>query len=132
MRARKLVLCGLIVVLALGLVGCGGSDSDGDDNVLGGRPRSADLVINDDFPFYEPKNLEIPLNREITFTVFNDGEKLHNLTIPGLNIDMDIPPKQSVDVKLPAISEPPRDGFYTVYCGLHQADGEALRLEISR
>ena len=130
MRARKTVLAGLIVVMVLGLAACG--DGDDDENVLGGRAEAADLVVNDEHPFYEPTKLTMPLNREVTFTVFNDGEKLHNLTIPGLNIDMDIPPKQSIDVKLPAISEAPRDGFYTVYCGLHQADGEALRLEVSR
>ena len=131
MRARKTVLTGLIVVMALGLAACG-DDGDDDDTVLGGRAETADLVINDKLPFYEPTKLEVPLNREVTFSVFNDGEEMHNITIPALSIDMDVPPKQTVDIKLPAISEAPRDGFFTVYCKFHQSEGEALRLEISR
>ena len=129
MRATKTVLAGLIVLMLLGLAACG--DDGDDESVLGGR-QTADLVINDEHPFYEPTKLEMPLNREVTFTVFNEGEEVHNITIPGLSIEMDVLPKQSVEIKLPAVSEAPRDGFFAVYCRLHQSEGEALRLEISR
>lgn len=130
MRARKTVLAGLIVVMLVALVGCGGGDEE--DEVLGANRDAADLVVEDKHPFYEPTKLEMPLNREVTFTVFNEGEKVHNITIPGFDIDMDVQPKQSIDVKLPAISAPPRDGFYSVYCKFHQSEGEALRLNVSR
>lgn len=130
MRARKLVLGGLIAVLMLGLVACGG-DGDDDDNVLGGSPESADLVVNDEHPFYEPTGLDLPLNQEITFTVFNEGEELHNITIPGFQIDMDVQPNSSISVTLPATSAPPRDGFYLLYCKYHQSEGEALRINVT-
>ncbi len=129
MRARKTFLAGVIVAMVLALGACG--DGGGDDNVLGGA-ENADLVVNDEHPFYEPTKLQMPLNREVTFTVFNEGDAVHNITIPGFAIDRDVPPKQSVEIRLPAISEPPRDGFYTVYCKFHQSEGEALRLEVSR
>ena len=128
MRARKMVLGGLLVVLLLGLVGCG-SDSE-DDNVLGGG-QTADLVINDKFPFYDNKTLKVPRGREITFTVLNDGEKVHNITIPGFTIDMDVQPGQTIDVKIPAVNEAPRDGFWLMYCKYHQHEGEAGRLELA-
>lgn len=128
MRARKTVLGGLIVVMVLGLVGCGGGD---DDNVLGGA-KNADLVVNDKDPFYEPKNLEIVLNREVTFTVFNDGKITHNITVPGFAVDMDVEPGKSIDIKLPATSAAPRDGFYTLYCKFHQSEGEATRINIAK
>ncbi len=131
MRARKTVLAGLIVVMVLGLAACGDDGDDG-DNVLGQRPESADLVVNDDYPFYSPTKLQMPLNREVTFTVFNDGDRVHNVTIPGFAIDMDVAPRQRIEIKLPAVSEAPRDGFYTLYCKLHQTDGEAMRLNVSR
>ena len=131
MRARKTVLAGLVLVMVLGLAACGDDGGD-DDSVLGARPESADLVVNDEHPFYEPTKLQMPLNREVTFTVYNEGEKVHNITIPGFAIDMDVNPKQSIEIKLPAVSEAPRDGFYTLYCKLHQMDGEAMRLEVSR
>ncbi len=129
MRARKLVLGGLMVVLLLGLVGCGGGDND-KDNVLGGRD-TADLVIKDDFPFYDNKTLKLPRGREVTFTVFNNGKKVHNITIPAFTIDMDVQPGQTVEIKLPAVNEPSRDGFWTMYCKYHQSEGEAGRLELA-
>jgi hypothetical protein len=128
-RARKMVLGGLLVVLLLGLVGCGG-DGEDDDNVLGGT-GTADLVVTDELPFYDQKTLKLPRGREITFTVFNDGKKLHNLTIPGFTIDMDIQPGQTIDVKIPAVNEAPRDGFWLMYCKYHQHEGEAGRLELA-
>ena len=130
MRAKKAVLGGLIVVMLLGLVGCGGSDDD--DDVLGGK-ATADLVIKDDkAPFYNTNKLRMRLNQEVTFTVFNDGEKTHNIVIPDFDIDMDIPPNQTVSVKIPAVSEAPRDGFFTFYCKFHQSEGEQGRIEILR
>lgn len=128
MRARKMVLGSLIVMLLLGLVGCG-SDGD-DDNTLGGR-QNADLVINDEFPFYDNKTLQLPRNQEVTFTVFNNGNDIHNITIPGFTIDMDVAPGQSIEVKLPATAEAPRDGFWTMYCKYHQHEGEAGRIELA-
>ena len=129
MRARKMVLGGVIVVMLLGLVGCGGG-GDEDDKVLGSS-GTADLVVDDDPPFYDPKNLEIALNREITFTVFNEGKKAHNITIPGFAIDMDVAPGQTIDIKLPAVASAPRDGFYSFYCKFHQTEGEAGRINIA-
>ena len=128
MRLRKMLLGGLMVMMVAGLVGCGGGD---DESVLDGK-KNADLVVDDKEPFYEPKNLEIALNREVTFTVFNEGKKVHNITVPGFEIDMDVQPGQSIDIKLPAVSAAPRDGFYTMYCKFHQSEGEAGRIKIAK
>ena len=131
MRAKKAVLGGLIVVMLLGLAGCGGSDSD-DDNVLGGK-ATADLVIEEDkAPFYDHSTLKMRLNEEITFTVFNDAKKLHNIVIPAFDVDMDIPPGETVSIKLPKVTEAPRDGFFVFYCKYHQSEGEQGRIEILR
>ena len=129
MRVRKLILGGLMAVLLLGLVGCGGGDDDGDDNVLGNERANADVVLSDSSPFYDPQKLTIPLNREVAFTVLNEGKKIHNITIPGFAIDMDVEPGKTIEIKLPA-SSAPRDGFYTLYCKYHQSEGEATRLNI--
>ena len=128
MRARKTILGGLIVVMLLGLVGCGG---DNDNEVLGGK-KDADLVISDEDPRLDPNKFEIELNKEVTLTVFNDGARVHNVTIPGMEIDVDIPAKQSAQIKIPAVSAAPRDGFFLLYCKYHQVEGEAGRLDISR
>ena len=127
MRAKNMVLGGLMVVLLLTSVGCGGGS---DDDVLGGA-KNADLVVEDKDPYYEPKNLEIALNREVTFTVFNKGKEVHNITIPGFEVDMDVAPGQSIDIKLRAINAEPRDGFFSFYCKFHQSRGEAGRIKIA-
>jgi hypothetical protein len=128
-RARKLVLGGLIAVLLLGFVGCGDSDN-ADNSVLGGGTQAADLVISDTYPFYDPVDLKIPQNREVSFTVRNDGKKIHNITIPGFTVDMDVEPGKVITVKIPATGAP-RDGFFTMYCKYHQSDGEATKLNIA-
>ena len=127
MRAKKAVLGGLIVMMLMGLVACGGGDGD---DVLGGK-ADADLVIEDDKPpFYDDGTFKLRLNQEVSFTIFNDGKQLHNIVIPAFDIDVDIPSKQSVTVKIPAVKEAPRDGFFTFYCKYHQAQGEQGRIEI--
>jgi len=123
------MLGGLMMVLLTSLVGCGGGGSD--KNVLGGK-KNADLVVSDKDPFYSPKTLDLRLNSEVTFTVYNDGKQVHNITIPGFSIDMDVEPGKSISVKLPATSAAPRDGFYTMYCKFHQAQGEATKINIAK
>lgn len=128
MRVRKFLLGGLMVVLLVSLVGCG---SDSKNNVLGGK-KGADLVVNDNEPRYEPKDLSLRLNSEVNFTVFNAGKQVHNITIPGFAVDMDVEPGKSITVKLPATNAAPRDGFYTMYCKYHQSQGEATRINIAK
>ncbi len=123
---------GLMMVLLVSLVGCG-SDSKDEEQVLGGtKVQNADLVLSDTFPFYAPVDLQMPLNKEVTFSVLNNGKKMHNITIPGFVIDMDVAPGQTVQVKLPAISAPPRDGFYLMYCKYHQFEGELTKINIAK
>ena len=129
MRVRKLVLTGLIAMLMLGLVACGDDGDDDEGTVLGGR-STADMTINDKFPFYEPREIALPANRELRFTVLNEGERLHNITIPALSIDMDVAAGQTIEVKIPATASAPRDGFFLFYCKYHQAEGEAGRINI--
>ena len=118
-----------LVVLSLGLVGCGGG---GDDEL------TADVKIEDDVLRYDPNELDIDLNREETFTFLNSDDRLHNITIPALSIDeeknaidIDIPVGQRVAVKVPAVTERPRDGFFLFYCKYHQTEGMSGRLKVS-
>ena len=120
-----------MMVLLVSLVGCG-SDSKAEDKVLGGSKKNADLVLSDQMPFYAPADLQMPLNKEVTFTVFNDGKKVHNVTSPGFAIDMDVAPGQRIEIKLPAVAAAPRDGFYSFYCKYHQNQGEAGRINIAK
>ncbi len=130
MRAKKLVLGGLMVVVLMGLVGCG-SDSKKAE-VLGSQRKAADLVVSDTYPFYEPASLTIALNKEVTLRVFNAGKVVHNVTIPDMQIDVDVPAGQSADIKLPALAAAPRAGFLLIYSKYGQYNGESGHINIAK
>ncbi|HEX2046974.1 MAG TPA: cupredoxin domain-containing protein [Acidimicrobiales bacterium] len=129
MRVRKTVLAGMMVLMLPGVVACGGG---GDDEL------TADVKVEDDQLRYSPDELEIDLNREETFTFLNNDDVVHNVTIPALShddqfnaIDIDIPAGERVAVRVPAVAEAPRDGFFLFYCKYHQTEGMSGRLKIS-
>lgn len=127
MRVRKFILGGLTMLLLLTLVGCGGGS---EKNVLGASKAAARVVISDKNPFYDPSSLAVRLNQEVSFSVYNDGKDVHNVTIPAFAIDMDVNPGQSITVKLPPVTTAPRDGFFTMYCKYHQSEGEAMKIKV--
>lgn len=125
-----MVRAGLVAALLVSLAGCGGGG--------GGDDRTADVTVKDNTLRYEPSKLEIDLNREETFTFLNNDDTVHNVTIPALStdregnaIDVDIPPDQRVAVKVPAVAQAPRDGFFLFYCKYHQTEGMSGRLKVS-
>ncbi len=131
MRTRKLVVGGLVVMSLLGLSGCGGGDDD--------ERLTADVTVADeDVLAFEPNELEINLNEETTFTFLNDDDLVHNITVPAIfvndvqnPVDVDLPRGQRVSVKIPAVAEVPRDGFFLFYCKYHQTQGMTGRITIS-
>lgn len=131
-RGRAAVGGLLALVMVLGLAGCGSSKNSG--VVLGGRTQKADIVVDrvDSLHQYVPNKVTIPLNRDVSFTVLNKDSIVHNVTVPALGIDIDIRPGERVEVKIPAVSAAPRDGFFLFYCKYHQSEGEAGRIYISK
>jgi len=121
---RTRVFVGLLgVVMLFGLAGCGGGGSD--------SAKKADVTVDSTFRF-NPTKVEIDLNREDSFTFLNKDKVVHNVTVPAFAIDMDIQPGQRVSVKIPAVKETPRDGFFSFYCKFHQTEGESGRITISK
>jgi heme/copper-type cytochrome/quinol oxidase subunit 2 len=65
-----------------------------------------------------PGDVTIPANQAITIQItnsespFHDGGGLHNLVIPELNMQVDIPPKSTKVIALPPMAA----GSYTFYC----------------
>ncbi len=130
MRARKLVLWGLVAMMLPALGACGGGG--------GGDDRTADVSIEDETFRFEPSSLDIDLNEEQTFTFINRDDTVHNVTVPGIPMDTeqnpveaDIQPGERVTVKIPAVAAAPRDGFFLFYCKYHQTEGMSGRLKVS-
>ena len=69
--------------------------------------------------YFEPKEVTIPANTDVTFTLPNDGVTVHNFSIDALGISVDQAPGSTETV----INAPP--GTYEYYCNVpgHKAAG---------
>jgi plastocyanin len=53
-------------------------------------------------------------------TITNDGSVVHNLTIKGTSVSVDVQPGQTVHLTIASTVQP---GFYTIYCKYHESRG---------
>ena len=128
-KGGQVVLSGLLTLsMMVGMAACGGG---------GGDKLTADVTMDDTLR-YDPNELTISLNEENTFTFLNKDNKVHNITVPGLSndveqnaIEVDVQPGQRGTVKLPKVTQAPRDGFFLFYCKYHQTQGMSGKLKIS-
>ena len=63
--------------------------------------------------YFEPKEITIPANTDVPFTLPNDGAAAHNFSIDELGIDVDLPPGSTEET---VINAPP--GTYEYYCNV--------------
>jgi uncharacterized cupredoxin-like copper-binding protein/mono/diheme cytochrome c family protein len=63
--------------------------------------------------YFEPKEVTIPANTDVTFTLPNDGVTAHDFSIDALNINVALPPGATETV---VINAPP--GSYEFYCNV--------------
>jgi plastocyanin len=116
-KGARVIVSGLLSLsMVLGLAACGGG---------GGDELTADVTMDDTLR-YDPKELEVNLNEETTFTLLNKDDTVHNITVPA-----DVQPGTRGTLKLPKVTEAPRDGFFLFYCKYHQTQGMSGRLKIS-
>ena len=105
---RNLVIAALLLLL---LAGCGGEEpADGSADVA--VPAETLVMVDDAF---QPQAWEV---REGTYTVENRGQALHNLTVEGADIDIDVQPGDSQEVEIGL--DP---GEYEMVCEYHIAQG---------
>ena len=119
MRATKRALTGIIaVVMVLGLAGCGGGNDD-DENTLGSGNRP-DLVITD-MGFQPDEDFTARVGDEVSMRIANEDDRPHTFTLTFLDIEQEIPPGTTADVKF-RIPEVPEAGFYSFYSKHHQSE----------
>lgn len=134
-KRTRVGLAGLLgLMMLVTLTGCGGGSSSSDTAQLGGKNQNADITVDkvDGVHQYDPNKIEIQPNKEESFTLLNKDTIVHNITIPDFAIDMDVQPGQIITVKLPAVSQAGRDGFFTFYCKYHQSEGESGKITVSK
>ena len=73
---------------------------------------SAQTVTSFDI-YFEPKEVTIPANTDVTFTLPNDGVSAHDFSIDELGIQVSLPPGETETV---VINAPP--GSYEYYCNV--------------
>jgi uncharacterized cupredoxin-like copper-binding protein len=87
---------------------------------------TVDVVAQD--IFFEPKELTIPANTDVTVNLTNEGAAPHNFSIDALGIDVDLAPgaKEQVVINAPA-------GEYEYYCNVpgHKEAGMVGTLTVS-
>jgi uncharacterized cupredoxin-like copper-binding protein len=87
---------------------------------------TVDVVAHD--IFFEPKEVTIPVNTDVTFNLPNEGAAPHNFSIDALNIDVDLPvgATEQVVINAPA-------GEYEFYCNVpgHKEAGMVGTLIVS-
>lgn len=84
-------------------------------------PAASEAVTVTSFDIYfEPKEVTIPADTDVTFTLPNDGVTLHDFSIDELGIQVDIPPGETQEITINAPA-----GTYEYYCAVpgHKAAG---------
>ncbi|HXF72435.1 MAG TPA: cupredoxin domain-containing protein [Actinomycetota bacterium] len=129
----------VVLALAVGAVACGGGTSGGGST--GGGGGSGEMIrLSDgqeaanhgtgrvsgttaevelgDF-YFAPTILEGPAGAEVTLTLRNAGQALHNFEIPDQDVDVDVQPGQEATVTVTF----PSSGAVTFECKYHVAQG---------
>jgi nitrite reductase (NO-forming) len=80
----------------------------------GAAPAAATAVdITAKDIFFEPKDVSIPANTDVTFKIVNEGAAAHNFSIDALKISVDLAPGETKEV---VVNAPP--GTYEFYCNV--------------
>lgn len=96
-------------MVAVAAAGCGGGDE---------KPTTPELVAQD-FTF-QPTEFPVGAGRQLTFTFTNDGQVVHNLSVPAIGVDFDLDAGGSETVILVPPATP---GPVEFVCKFHQDRG---------
>ncbi len=104
--------------------GAAPSASAGADHVMAGATMvpantPADLTIRIDMAGFTPPELKVPPGKELRLKIVNpdnshhtDGGGVHGFTVPGLGVNVNVPPLTNMIITLPAA----QPGDYEFWC----------------
>jgi uncharacterized cupredoxin-like copper-binding protein len=90
------------------------SDSGAAGTAAAGSDATGETVsIKAEDIFFDPADITIPADTDVTIDLTNEGAAPHNFAIDALNVSVDLPPgaKESVVINAPA-------GEYEYYCNV--------------
>lgn len=133
---RRSTMFGLMAVLALIAVTCGG-DEEGGTITLGGETAndhgaedvSGESSIEfemDDF-YFEPTVLQGEAGQTITLEAFNEGEAAHTFTSDELGVDEELQPGDEATIEVTF----PDSGQVVFQCRFHAGQGMRGAIEVA-
>lgn len=118
---KLIARCAVTLAAAAALAACGGGDdaggTAGDGGGGGGGATELTLVDNE----FRPAKLTVSSGAELELV--NEGETIHNLTVTGIDTDVEAGENGSVTVGL----DP---GTYDMICKYHEAQGMTGKLTV--
>ncbi len=87
-RSRATLVAALASALLLGAGACSGSSGPAGPTTTPASPASGEITIVSHEWGFEPDAIILQLGQEITLTLENNGDILHNLNVDGLEVDV--------------------------------------------
>jgi plastocyanin len=110
----------VLLVLAIVTAGCGGGSGGASDAGGGGASSGADYeVFASEFAF-APPFIVVDKPGTYTFSLRNDGNLTHNMTVEGVGKTPDVEPGDTATVELTL-----KSGVFQMFCSIgdHRAQG---------
>ena len=89
---------------------------------------ATDVALRVDDYFFEPKVIQGRAGQPLRLRIDNAASTLHNLSVPRLGIDRDLPPKSRVEIDVTV----PRSGPIEFFCKFHGPLGQQGQLLVDR
>jgi plastocyanin len=131
-RPRRVALAMLFSAFLLVAVSCGGDGDTGEPasptptaTTPTGGAASVAITMQDNR--FDPASLTISVTQAIELS--NEGTALHNLTIEGTPVDVDVQPGQSQTLSPPGDAIAPDS--YRFFCEYHEAQGMEGTMEVT-
>jgi plastocyanin len=89
--------------------------------------RAASATIHADDYYFEPTFVRVAAGQRLRVSILNRAGTLHNLSVPALGVDRDVPPQARADLDLVA----PESGSLLFFCKFHGPLGQNGRFLVA-
>ena len=108
-------------------IGSDQANDHGTEDATGKTTFSIEASNDSSGYFFKPTILQGSAGQSITLEIKNDGSTLHNFSITSMNVNINIDPGASQEVKVTF----PQTGTVEYFCSIHHALGMAGELQVA-